>query len=89
MSVIYEKADNFTLRAIAPKKVQVEQDHKTEKITTSYDYSFLLKQREAITKQRDAMIRLKEDELKEVELLIKKAEELGLKEKTEEEAQLN
>jgi len=73
----YTKENESTLKVERAKMVPKPSD--TEKEFTIYDYSFLLSQREAITAQRDEMIRLKQIELDEVNTFISEADKLGIK----------
>ena len=82
MAKTFEKKDEYTLIVTKPKLV--EEPSVTETIKQEYDYGFLLKQKEAITKQRDEMITIKEKELTEVEDLITEADKLGIIEETKE-----
>ena len=69
----YVKKDENTLQSITPAKtVEIKQE------VREYNISFLQEQVEAITKQRDEMIALKEKELAEVNTLIAKCEKLGI-----------
>ena len=73
----YTKENESTLKVEKSKIVLKPSD--TEKEFTTYDYGFLLSQREAITAQRDEMIRLKQIELDEVNTFISEADKLGIK----------
>jgi len=72
----YTKENEFTLKIEEPKMVEKPSD--TEIKTRTYDYGFLLEQKEAIIKQRDETIILKEKELAEVNTLIAECEKLGI-----------
>jgi len=74
----YRKKDEYTLEVEKPKEVL--QPSKIEKEIQTYDYGFLLNQKEAITKQRNEMITLKEKELAEVQELIDESNKLGITE---------
>jgi hypothetical protein len=69
--VSFELADEFTIRRTRPEVTQA--------VSRNFDLNFLLEQRIAITRQRDEMISLKTAELAEVEELITKAGEAGVK----------
>ena len=73
----YTKENESTLKVERAKMILKPSD--TEKEFTIYDYGFLLLQREAITAQRDEMIRLKQIELDEVNTFISEADKLGIK----------
>ncbi len=77
----YTKIDDHTLQV--EKAKMVERPSETEKETTTYEYGFLLSQKEAITAQRDALIAVKTEELAKVDSLIAEANKLGIKEKEE------
>ena len=81
MAIKYTKKDEYTLQVEQPKMVEKPSDIETE--IRTYDYDFLLNQKEAITKQRNEIIALKEKELAEVENLITEAQKLGIMERIE------
>lgn len=71
---IYEKASETSITMTKPVEIITKEE------VLTFEYVDLLKQRDAIVAQRDAMIALKEAELKQVDELIAKCKELGIKE---------
>ena len=69
----YVKKDENTLQVITPVKTA-----ETKQEAREYNISFLQEQVEAITKQRDEMIALKEAELAEVQTLLSEAKKLSM-----------
>jgi hypothetical protein len=69
MDAIKVDNSNISVEKITPEKREM----------VVYNYDFLLKQREAIQAQKDRDNALRDAELAEVNMLIQKAEELGIK----------
>jgi hypothetical protein len=64
---------------LTTSQIEVTRTIKPAVTKTTYDFDALVAQKEAITIQRDEMIKLKESELAEVEILLAECVKLGIK----------